>query len=256
MIGGTSMGAVIAGALGMGMDWNQILELSRTGWLKHKPHKEYTLPFISLVRTRVLDRWAREIYGDTDIEDMWLNYYCVSCNLTTSETVIFERGPLWKAVRASASLPGVFVPVLLDGNVYVDGAIVNNLPGDVMRKRSCQKVLVVDVGSEHTFAFEITEFPSPWQFMWDQVLPFRGRNRLNVPNIAAVLMRTTEVSSNQKTMEVKRDADLCLRPPIDRYGVLEFESIDQIVDTGYRYAREKLDSIRGDQKLAGLFTAG
>ncbi len=97
----------------------------------------------------MLDRWAKEVYGDTDIEDLWVNFFCVSCNLTTSEMAVFERGPLWKAVRASASLPGVFVPVLLDGNVFVDGAIVNNLPGDIMRKRSCGTVIVVDVGSEH-----------------------------------------------------------------------------------------------------------
>ena len=240
MIGGTSMGAVIAGALGMGFEWKDILEISRTGWLRHKPHKEYTLPFISLIRTRVLDRWAKEIYGDTDIEDMWLNFYCVSCNLTTSETVIFERGPLWKAVRASASLPGVFVPVLREGNVFVDGAIVNNLPGDIMRKRSCQKVIVIDVGSETTFAFQLAEFPSPWQFLWAHILPFRSR--VEAPNIAAVLMRTTEVSSKQKTNEVKRDADLCLRPPIDKYGVLEFESIDQIVEAGYRTRRNNSTS--------------
>ncbi len=254
MIGGTSMGAVIAGALGMGLEWNDILEISRTGWLKHKPHKEYTLPFISLIRTRVLDRWAKEVYGDTDIEDMWLNYYCVSCNLTTSETVVFERGPLWKAVRASASLPGVFVPVLRDGNVFVDGAIVNNLPGDIMRRRSCQKVIVIDVGSETTFAFQLVEFPSPWQFLWASVLPFASR--LDAPNIAAVLMRTTEVSSTQKTNEVKRDADLCLRPPIDKYGVLEFESIDQIVEAGYRYAQQKLEELRSGRTLPQLFPGG
>jgi len=253
MIGGTSMGAVIAGALGMGLDWKQILEVSRTGWLKYKPHKEYTLPFISLIRTRVLDRWAREVYGDTNIEDMWLNFYCVSCNLTTSETVILERGPLWKAVRASSSLPGVFVPILREGNVFVDGAIVNNLPGDVMRKRSCQKVIVVDVGSESTFAFQIAEFPSPWQYLWNGVLPFR--RRLEAPNIAAVLMRATEVGSHQKTDEVRRDADLCLRPPIDSFGVLEFESIDRIVETGYRYAREKLEQIKTDKALSGIFHA-
>ena len=253
MIGGTSMGAVIAGALGMGHDWREILEISRTGWLRHKPHKEYTLPFISLIRTRVLDRWAREVYGDTEIEDMWLNFYCVSCNLTTSETVVLERGPLWKAVRASSSLPGVFVPVLRDGNVFVDGAIVNNLPGDIMRKRFCQKVIVVDVGSEHTFAFEIAEFPSPWEYLWNGLLPFR--KRVNAPNIAAVLMRATEVGSHQKTDEVKRDADLCLRPPIDEFGVLEFESIDRIVETGYRYAREKLEQLKGDKALASIFVA-
>ena len=253
MIGGTSMGAVIAGALGMGFDWKEILEISRTGWLRHKPHKEYTMPFISLIRTRVLDRWAREVYGDTDIGDMWLNFYCVSCNLTTSETVILERGPLWKAVRASSSLPGVFVPVLRDGDVFVDGAIVNNLPGDIMRKRSCQKVIVVDVGSETTFAFQMAEFPSPWEFLWHRILPF-GK-RIEGPNIAAVLMRATEVGSHQKTDEVKRDADLCLRPPIDEFGVLEFESIDRIVEVGYRYAQEKLEQIRSNESLAGIFLA-
>jgi len=253
MIGGTSMGAVIAGALGMGLDWKQILEVSRTGWLRHKPHKEYTLPFISLIRTRVLDRWAKEVYGETNIEDMWLNFYCVSCNLTTSETVILERGPLWKAVRASSSLPGVFVPILRDGNVFVDGAIVNNLPGDIMRKRSCQKVIVVDVGSETTFAFQIAEFPSPWQYLWNGILPF-GK-RLEAPNIAAVLMRATEVGSHQKSDEVKRDADLCLRPPIDEFGVLEFESIDRIVETGYRYASAKLEALRSDPALGAIFIA-
>ena len=251
MIGGTSMGAVIGGALGMGFDWKEILEISRTGWLRHKPHKEYTFPFISLIRTRVLDRWAKEVYGDIDIEDMWLNFYCVSCNLTTSDTVILEHGPLWKAVRASSSLPGVFVPVLREGNVFVDGAIVNNLPGDIMRKRSCQKVIVVDVGSETTFAFQMLEFPTPWEFLWHRILPF-GK-RIEGPSIAAVLMRATEVGSHQKTDEVKRDADLCLRPPIDEYGVLEFESIDRIVETGYRYAVEKLEQIRSNQALAGIF---
>ncbi len=253
MIGGTSMGAVIAGALGMGHDWNQILEISRDGWLRHKPHKEYTLPFLSLIRTRVLDRWAQEVYGETDVEDLWLNFFCVSCNLTKSEMVILDRGPLWRAVRASSSLPGVFVPVMRDGNVFVDGAIVNNLPGDIMRKRSCQNVIVIDVGSESTFGFQFTEFPSPWQYLWNSILPFR--KRLVAPNIAAVLMRTTEVSSVQKTNEVKRDADLCLRPPIDKYGVLEFESIDQIVEAGYRYAQTKLEEMKISQSLSRFLGA-
>jgi predicted acylesterase/phospholipase RssA/CRP-like cAMP-binding protein len=253
-IGGTSMGAVIAGALGMGFEWDEILEISRTGWLRHKPHKEYTLPFISLIRTRVLDRWAKDVYGETDIEDMWLSFYCVSCNLTTSETVVFERGPLWKAVRASSSLPGVFVPVLRGGNVFVDGAIVNNLPGDVMRRRACQKVIVVDVGSDSAFAFQLTEFPSPWRFLRAQVLPFGSR--IDAPNIAALLMRTTEVSSKQKTNEVKRDADLVLRPPIDQYGVLEFESIDRIVEAGYRYACKTLEELKAGNSAPELFPAG
>ena len=254
MVGGTSMGAVIAAAVGMGFDWKQTLELSREGWLRYKPHKEYTLPFISLVRSRVLERWAKEIYGDTQIEDLWVNFFCVACNLTSSEMAVFERGPLWQAVRASAALPGIFVPVLLNGNVFVDGAIVNNLPGDIMRKRSCGTLMVVDVGAEHAFAFELTEFPSPWKLLWSHLLPFA--KPIVVPNIGAVLMRTTEVSSNQKAIEVKRNADLCLRPPIDGYGVLEFVKIDELVEIGYQYTKQTLESLREHNSLPALFAKG
>jgi NTE family protein/lysophospholipid hydrolase len=251
MIGGTSMGSVIASLAAMGRDWKQMLEINRYAWLQKKPHKEYAPPVISLVRSRRLDQLARDIWGHVDIEDLWLSFFCVSCNLSTSEMVVHERGPLWRAVRASASLPGVFVPVMEQGNVLVDGGIVNNLPGDIMRKRSCRRVLVVDVGSEHEFTFGLSEIPSPWKFLRSRILPF-GKP-VEVPHIAQVLIRTTDVSSSQKTKEVKRDADVYLRPPIDGYGVLEFESLEEIAEVGYRYAKEKLAHLRQDASLADLF---
>ena len=253
MIGGTSMGAVMASLVAMDQDWDQMLETNREAWLRDKPHKEYSLPFISLIRSRRLDSMAKKIWGDVDIEDLWLSFFCISCNLSTSATVIHERGPLWKAIRASASLPGVFVPVLSDGNILVDGGLVNNLPGDVMRERACRTLIVVDVGSEHEFTFKLPEFPSPWQFLRSRILPFA--TRIEVPHIVDVLMRTTDVSSSQKTRDVKRNADVCLRPPIDAYGVLQFESLDEIADVGYRYAKAKMEELRGEESLAGMFRA-
>lgn len=246
-IGGTSMGAVIAGVLGMGMDWKRILALSRIGWLRYRPHKEYTLPFISIVRSKVLDRWVAEVFAKTEIEDLWLSFFCVSCNLTRREMAVFERGSLASAIRASAALPGLFVPALVDGEVHVDGAVVNNLPGDVMRGRSCKTLIVVDVGSVPTFAFDLRAFPSPWRLLFSHVVPFV--KRLDVPNIGAILMRTTEVSSAQRATDVARDADLCLRPPIDAFGVLEFERIDEIVAAGFRYTQETLLTL-ADQPIA------
>ena len=177
----------------------------------------------------------------------------MSCNLTRSEVTVFERGSLAQAIRASASLPGVFVPVVIDGNVFVDGAVVNNLPGDIMRKRSCATVIAVDVGSEQPFGFDMTEFPSPWKLLWSHVLPFA--KALAVPNIAALLMRTTEVSSTQKTHEVRRDADLCLRPPLDLFGVLEFEKIDAIVEVGFRHTQDRLEQLLDEPAAAGILPA-
>ena len=196
---------------------------------------------------------AKKIWGGFDIEDLWLNFFCISCNLSTTATMVHERGPLWKAIRASASLPGVFVPVLSGGHILVDGGLVNNLPGDVMRERTRGTLIVVDVGSEHEFVFNLPEFPSPWQFLRSRIFPFAAR--IDVPHIVDVLIRTTDVSSSQKTRAVKRDADVCLRPPIDAYGVLQFESLDEIAETGYRYAKAKVEELRSDKSLAGIFPA-
>jgi len=253
MIGGTSMGAVMASLVAMDQDWDQMLETNREAWLRNKPHKEYSLPFISLIRSRRLDSMAQQIWGEIDIEDLWISFFCISCNLSTSSMVIHERGSLWKAIRASASIPGVFVPVLSDGNILVDGGLVNNLPGDVMRERACRTLIVVDVGSEHEFTFKLPEFPSPWQFLRSRIMPFA--TPIEVPHIVDVLIRTTDVSSSQKTRDVKRNADVCLRPPIDAYGVLQFESLDEIADVGYRYAKAKMEELRVEKSLAGMFPA-
>ena len=253
MIGGTSMGAVMASLVAMDQDWDQMLETNREAWLRRKPHKEYSLPFISLIRSRRLDSMAQKIWGEIQIEDLWISFFCISCNLSASTMVIHERGSLWKAIRASASLPGVFVPVLSDGNILVDGGLVNNLPGDVMRERACRMLIVVDVGSEHEFTYKLPAFPSPWQFLRSRILPFTAR--IEVPHIVDVLIRTTDVSSSQKTREVKKNADVCLRPPIDAYGVLQFESLDEIALVGYRYAKGRMEELRGEKALAGIFQA-
>jgi NTE family protein/lysophospholipid hydrolase len=253
MVGGTSMGAVMAGLVAMDQDWQQMIEINRDAWLRRRPHKEYGPPITSLVRSRRLDKMAQHVWGDTAIEDLWLNFFCVSCNLSTNEMVIHERGSAWKSIRASASLPGVFVPVLDERSILVDGGIMNNLPGDIMRERSCRRVVVVDVASDREFTFKFPEIPSPWKYLRSRLLPFA--KRVEVPFIADVIMRTTDVSSSQKTREVKRDADLCLRPPIDRFGTLELELLDEIVDVGYRYAKEKLAALRSDRSLEDLFSS-
>ncbi len=74
--------------------------------------------------------------------------------------------------------------------------------------------------------------------------------RLDVPTIGAILMRTTEVSSAQQASDVARDADLCLRPPIDDFGVLEFGRINEIVEAGFRYAQQTLLQLRGNPSAA------
>jgi NTE family protein/lysophospholipid hydrolase len=183
-------------------------------------------------------------FGETRIEDLWLPYFAVSSNLTTAGMVVHETGPAWEANRASCSLPGIAVPVVAGTHLLVDGGIVNNLPGDVMRlKCGGGPVIAVDVSPEEDVGMKEPGFPSQWRLFWNRVLP--GQRRIGVPGIIDILMRTTMLASANRTSLVRRSVDLYLRPPIDTFGMLEFERMEELVECGYRYTLEAAAAWKG-----------
>ncbi len=242
LIGGTSIGSIIAAVYAMGWDCETMLQKSRELFLKKKPLNDFTLPLISLIKGRKFDRISQEVFGEACIEDLWLNYFCVSCNLTDSKVFVSDKGPVWKAIRASSSLPGILAPVLDKGKVLVDGGILNNLPGDVMRKKDAGTVIVVDVNPQQDLKVNYDVIPSPWKVLSNKLLPSKKDANAPVPDIATVLMRTTIISSIHNAAAVIRDSDLYLQPPIGQFGLLEFKSFERIVEAGYSYAKEKLKS--------------
>jgi NTE family protein/lysophospholipid hydrolase len=236
-VAGASMGAIIGAAAAMEMPYAAELALGRKAFIEGRPHKEYTLPLFSLIRSRRLDRLLAGIYGETRIEDLWRPFLAVSCNLTTAELAVHRRGPVWKAVRASLALPGVFTPAVENGELLVDGGVLNNLPGDLLRGAGCARVIVVDVSPPQDLAMGCAEFPSPWRRLWRRLW---RRAAPHVPSIVDILTRTVVISSEAKVRQVKRDADLCLAPPVTHYGMLQFEAMAEIADAGYAYTRELL----------------
>ncbi|MDP3177111.1 MAG: cyclic nucleotide-binding and patatin-like phospholipase domain-containing protein, partial [Spirochaetaceae bacterium] len=80
-IGGASIGAILGGAYAMGMDSECLTRLCKDSFQKHNPFSDVTIPIISLLRSRKIERAARAAYGDARIEDLWLGFFCVSTNL-------------------------------------------------------------------------------------------------------------------------------------------------------------------------------
>ncbi len=92
-----------------------------------------------------------------------MNYFCVSCNLSIAETVVHRQGLLRKAIHASNAAPGVLPPAIQTGDLLVDGGIVNNQPGDIMKASCGGPVIVVNVSpkKELTVDASLNEMPSP-----------------------------------------------------------------------------------------------
>ncbi len=235
-IGGTSMGSIMAGQYAMGLSLEETFELNAR-IAADQPFTEYTLPLFAVLRSSRIDQGAMMSFSDVEIEDLWTPYFCISANLTRGEMVVHERGSLWRATRASGSLPGIAVPVVENGALLVDGGVINNLPGDIMRQRCDGAVLAVDVSPEEDVSIGEASFPSPWELFWSRLW---SKQKRTIPSINDILMRTLMLGSASRTAQVKRDLDLYLRPPIDRFGMLEFDSMRDIAEVGHSYAREVL----------------
>jgi NTE family protein len=239
VVGGTSMGAIMAGLCARDLDdaerVRRVRAIARNGRRLLTP----TLPLLALSAGRYLDRILAEHLTAVPIEDLPLRFYCVSSNLTRAEEVIHERGPLWEAVRASLALPGIFPPVYAGGDLLIDGAATNNVPVDVMRGRvGSGTIVAVDVSPE---VEPLTAAPfepglSGWRVLGRRLNPGAPK----VPGIADILSRSTGLSQVRNRRALDDRVDLVLRPPVTGFGVLDFKGGIALFETGYRYAAAAL----------------
>ncbi|MBI9083093.1 MAG: cyclic nucleotide-binding domain-containing protein [Desulfobacterales bacterium] len=247
MIGGTSMGAVIAAQYAFKVSMDAVFNDSRALFANTNPLSDYTIPVVSLVRGGKLDAHLQSYFDDTCIEDLPINFFCVSSNLSTASKKVHMEGLLWKAVRASISIPGVTSPVVDNGQLLVDGAVFDNLPGKQMREICEGRVIAIDVGASGKFAVGCDTYPSPWSILMGNLVPFM--KKVSVPTIADIMMRTNFLGSIKESQSAKNDSDLYLQPPVEDFNVLEFKAFDQIVQIGYEYTAKRLEEVG----LDGLF---
>ena len=240
MIGGTSMGAVVAAAYAMGFTYEEFISRTKNLLSKYRPFKEYTLPIVSILKSRRLDHFLHDAFGDAHIEDLWVNFFCVSTNLSAAEVQVHDTGLVWDAVRASMSVPGIAVPVVIDKHLYVDGGILNNLPGDIMKKLCTGTVIAVDVSSKNDLLVDesCTPIPSAWKIIWSRINPLK--KAINAPTIFSVMGRASLLGSINKRNEVMKEVDLYLNPPVSEFGMLDNDSLAEIAEAGYRYAKVRV----------------
>jgi NTE family protein/lysophospholipid hydrolase len=100
------------------------------------------------------------------------------------------------------------------------------------------KIIVVDVNGNKNFQIEQEKIPSPWEILWKKISPFH--KSIDMPNILDIMSHTVVLSSIQKRKKIKKEADWYLRPPVHQYKLLQFKALEEIVQTGYLYTKEKL----------------
>lgn len=239
---GVSAGAFSAAYTALGHGAAALERLCLENMNNYRLASDATLPMLAFLSAKNYVRIMRRMFGEVQIEDLWVPYFCLSANLTTASVVVHDRGPLWLALRASTSVPGIHPPVCISGELLVDGGVLNNIPIDLMRERCPGKVIASDVSL--TVDLRTTAPDQPAVSGWPELrarLRLLGKPRPVLPNIFEILTRTATLSSTRHAASVAQAADLYVRTPTENVSTLDWNAGVVLFEPARKLALEALD---------------
>jgi NTE family protein len=256
-IGGTSMGAVIGGLYASGYNATQIdsifkqtnfdelindyIPRSSKNFYGKKNDELYAivLPFSNfrvgipealskgMYNYNLLSSLTRNVRHIRDFNKLPTPFLCIATNIETGEEVLLNKGNLVQAMMASSAFPSLFTPVEIDGNLLVDGGVVNNYPIKEVRNLGADIIIGVDVQ--------------------DDLL-----KRKNLKNATRILVQITNLQSIDKMKSKIKDTDIYVKPDIRDFGVISFDKGEEIIRKGEEATfavYEKIKSLVNEENI-------
>lgn len=242
LIGGNSMGALLGAQVACDVPLDEIMRRTQA----FAAGGEWpTLPALSLVSGLRVQRDLRRMFGERAVDSLWRPFFAAACNLSKGHTTVQDSGPLWRAVLASNSPAGLFPPVLHNGDMLVDGAILENVPVGAMRmrlgtplerRRGNGTIIAVDVDVQEDLGVD----PSFTRLSHRRALKGLLTRRPTQPGIVEILYRAGHIGGLHQRAATVAQADHYLEPPVARWSMMDHKRAPEIVEAGYRYAVEKI----------------
>lgn len=238
-VAGTSFGSIVAGMYAMGhlddfKEWMAGIDKKAI-----RRYTDYSLSLSYFVKgERIIDE-LKKIAPDRDIEDLPIPFACVSTDWKTGREIVFDKGSIWQAIRASISVPGMFAPMELDNHILIDGGITNPLPLDRVARKGDDLLVGVNVsGHDYGSIWERRHAARLRQIRNSKALQFL--NRL-VPGVAGADMNfftlldqtfSISISQNARRAILLNHPDILVDIPMRRFGGGDYDKYAQIHAVG------------------------
>jgi NTE family protein len=248
-VAGVSLGSLVAATTAMGLGPEDVYETFERGFRATNPTRDFTVPAFSLLRGVKTRRLLDDAFGQRQIEELPLRFFCLSCDLVEREPVIHRTGRVVDAVYPSLAIPGVFPPVARrDGRLLVDGGVLDNLPVATMARTGEGPVIAVDV-TGGIGRFQRAQRPGLARLARPVRRALTG-SEAEVPGLAETILRTLTVGSVDTVAAARLHADLVITPNVDGIGLMEWRAIARARELGREAARQALTA---DPDLPGRF---
>ena len=205
VISGVSVGAIVGAFIASGKSPEEILSIFKKGWFFK--YTKLNIPTDGLLRLDGLKEVIRKEIQYTMIEELPVPFYVTVANLNSGEVEYMNSGSLSQTVLASSSIPVLFAPVEIDGQHYVDGGLMDNIPIEPIKEK-CDKIIVSNIS------------------------PLNPREKFK--NLIQIASRTFYMSVHANMREVNKYATTFIEPEgIDNYDILSLSHATELYELGY-----------------------
>jgi NTE family protein len=215
MIVGTSAGSFVGSLYSSGLDSFQLQRIALS--ISKGEIIDLTIPDNGFVKGERLEEYVNNAVRNSPLEGLKIPFYAVATAVPQGEEVVFGKGNTGMAVRASCSIPGVFRPMKISDQIYVDGGLVSPVAVDAARKRGADIVIAVDISAD-----------------LDKKQPHGSLDTL----LQSINIMYSKISAFQTSK-----ADIIIRPRVGHIGSAEFEKRHEAIMEGERAAAEAMPGI-------------
>ena len=248
-IAGCSMGALIGGVYAAGK-LNEFRE-----WMKTIDRKkmlgliDFSLSLNHLVKgTRIIEA-IMEFVPDVNIEDLPIPYCAVATDLKAGREVMFRKGSLFQAIRASISLPSFYEPVMLNDMILIDGGIINPLPLNRVKRQTGDILVGVDV-SGHDYKAQwyemhrLTSMQKSDTSLKTKILDMLIPDNIEF-NYYTVLSRASSLMIRQNSILMTQlmNPDILVDIQMNRYGTFDFDKAEKLIAIGRQKTSQAIDKL-------------
>jgi len=215
-VSGCSIGALIGALYCSGMTVKEMIELAE----KIEPWHwvDLSRPGKGLIIGDKIEDMIKKYTGERAFDELEIPLSIVATDLYSGQRYVFDRGPVYRAVRASISIPGIFRPVEMEDKLLVDGAVVDAVPVELVRYMGARVIIGVNLGAHFT----------------DR----------KIENIYQTIIQSIDIMQN----EIKRlrgiKADVLIEPDLKDINPTTFNEVEKCVEEGRSAAMNAMNDIK------------
>ena len=165
-----------------------------------------------------LENFVEQTVKTKRIEDTKIPFYPIATDLNSGETIVLEKGSIAKAVHASSSIPGIFVPVTFDNRMLVDGGVTNNIACDVAKSKGADIVIAVNISKDIKEA--------------------------NINSLIDIVGQSAGIMMHEASKSKLKYADVVIEPNTRGVGMFDFSQKKLLMDEGIKAAKQSIPKIR------------